>query len=169
MAEGMDPEELHDLIDELLGRFRAVVERHGGRVDKFIGDAAMAVFGVPAHEDDALRAVRAALAMQEEVAAFGREKGRELKIRVGINSGEVLWGSTGGGQATVTGDAVNVAQRLEALCEAGKVTVSGAVREAAGERMRFRALGLVSVKGREEKVEAWEATGEGGPSLPIGR
>ena len=95
-----------------------VCERHGGTVEKFIGDAVMAVFGVPtAHEDHALRAVRAAAELQEALAELNdeleREWGVRIAIRTGVNSGEVVAGDPAGGQALVTGDAVNVAARLE--------------------------------------------------------
>src|ERR671936_676316 len=92
---------------------RTILERHGGTVEKFVGDAAMAVFGLPqAHEDDALRAARAALEMREATDALG------LEVRIGINSGEVVAGE---GETLVTGDAVNVSARLEQAAQAGEI------------------------------------------------
>ncbi|MCC6740521.1 MAG: adenylate/guanylate cyclase domain-containing protein, partial [Planctomycetia bacterium] len=97
LSETMDPEDVRDLVDALFARFRREIEARGGTIDKFIGDAVMAVFGAPvAHGDDALRAVRAALAMQREIAAFNAERGLALKLRIGVNAGEVLWGGVGG-------------------------------------------------------------------------
>jgi class 3 adenylate cyclase len=119
--------------EELMGRYhaelRVILERHGGTVEKFVGDAAMAVFGIPqVHEDDALRAVRAASEISEAVARFG------LEVRTGINTGEVVAGS---GDTLSTGDAVNVAARLEQAANPGEILfgegthalVRGAVRE----------------------------------------
>src|SRR5262245_5854599 len=100
---------------------RLILERHGGTVEKFVGDAVMAVFGIPtAHEDDALRAVRTASEMREAIAAHG------LEARIGINTGEVVVG--GEGQTLITGDAVNVAARLEQAASAGETLI--------GERTR---------------------------------
>ncbi|MBI2923671.1 MAG: adenylate/guanylate cyclase domain-containing protein [Planctomycetes bacterium] len=91
LSERMDPEEVRDLVDELFTRFRARIESCGGTVDKFIGDAVMAVFGAPtAHEDDPARAVRSGLALQRGVAAFNGERGLDLALRVGIHLGEAL-------------------------------------------------------------------------------
>ena len=97
---------------------RPAIERHGGTVEKYIGDAVMAVFGIPVlHEDDALRAVRAAARCATRSAALNKElerdRGVALQVRIGVNTGEVVAGDPGGGQALVTGDAVNVAARLE--------------------------------------------------------
>ncbi len=158
LSESMDPEDVRDLVDALFARFRRVIELRGGTIDKFIGDAVMAVFGAPvAHEDDALRAVRAALGMQEEIGAFNRERGLSLGLRVGVNLGEVLWGGVGGDRATAMGDAVNVAQRLESAARPGSVLVSAAVRAAAAGRVRFHDAGEFALKGRKEAVRAHEA------------
>ncbi|KAF0240224.1 MAG: adenylate/guanylate, partial [Planctomycetota bacterium] len=162
LSEQMDPEEVSDLVDALFQKLRAAIESHGGTVDKFIGDAVMAVFGAPvAHEDDPLRASRAGLAMQKAVAAFSSERKLDLRLRVGINTGEVLWGSVGGDRATAMGDAVNVAQRLESAAEPGTVLASKSVARAVGGRLRFRALEAIQVKGRQELVEPFIVVGEG--------
>ena len=102
MGERVDPETLRWAMQRWFGRVRDVVERHGGTVENYVGDAVMAVFGIPvAHEDDALRAVRAASEMREEVAALrdelGRERGVELAVRVGVNTGEAVVGRSGEG------------------------------------------------------------------------
>src|SRR5947207_11468706 len=115
LGEQLDPEPLRELMGSWYDAMRAAVEAHGGTVEKFIGDAVMAVFGLPrAHEDDALRAVRAALDMQRAVerlnASLAERQVPELRIRIRINTGEVV---TGDEAATLaTGDAVNTAKRL---------------------------------------------------------
>ncbi|MBI2921631.1 MAG: AAA family ATPase [Planctomycetes bacterium] len=163
LSEAMDPEDVQELMDALFQTLRPAIEAHGGTVDKFIGDAVMAVFGAPAaHEDDPLRAVRAALAVQQAVRAFNAERVTGLKLRVGLNAGEVLWGKVGGDRETATGDAVNVAQRLEGAAAPGTVLVSKSVERATASRVRYRALGAVQLKGREESVEAFEAVAEFG-------
>ncbi|MCC6737951.1 MAG: hypothetical protein IT452_02810 [Planctomycetia bacterium] len=143
LSASLDPEEAADLVDALFLRLRGVIEAHGGTVDKFIGDAVMAVFGAPvARGDDAARAVRAALAMQREVGAFARENGRDLRLRVGLNTGEVLWGGIGGDRATAMGDAVNVAQRMEAAAEPGTVVLAELGRPGESVAMPARARDL---------------------------
>jgi len=114
LGESTDPEALRARMRGYFADLRAILERHGGSVEKFVGDAVMAVFGIPvAHEDDALRAVRAAWEMREAVSAHG------LAARIGVNTGEVVVG--GEGETLVTGDAVNVAARLEQSAPAGEV------------------------------------------------
>jgi DNA-binding SARP family transcriptional activator len=114
----LDPEVLRSVMRRYFDTVRTIVERHEGAIEKFIGDAAMAVFGVPRmHEDDALRALRAANDLREALAALNadleRDHGLELQVRIGINSGEVLAGDAAAGQPFATGAAVNVAMRLQ--------------------------------------------------------
>src|SRR3954462_11372651 len=118
MGERVDAEAVQGLLRSYFQEMRAAVERHGGTVEKFIGDAVVAAFGVPeAHEDDALRACRAALEMQERMVALneGLEQrfGTRVAVRIGVNSGEVVSGGAMSAETFVTGDAVNVAARLE--------------------------------------------------------
>ena len=118
LGERLDPESLRDVQSRYFEAMRRAIERHGGTVEKYIGDAVMAVFGIPQlHEDDALRAVRAAVEMRKGLAALneelGRDRGVTLEVRIGVNTGEVVAGDPTAGQALVTGDAVNVAARLE--------------------------------------------------------
>ncbi|MEK7466058.1 MAG: tetratricopeptide repeat protein [Planctomycetota bacterium] len=161
LSEGLDPEEVSDIVDALFRRFRTVIEREGGTVDKFIGDAVMAVFGAPAaHEDDAARAVRAGLAMQKDLLAFNGERGLSLAMRVGVNTGEVLWGTVGGGAPTAMGDPVNVAQRLESAALPGTVLIGTETESAVRRRFRCTARDPVTVKGREAKVAAFEVEEE---------
>src|SRR6266545_6758092 len=120
LGESTDPEALRALLARYFQRMRGIVESHGGTVEKFIGDAVMAVFGVPvAHEDDALRAVRAAWEMRAAVPALG------LRARIGVNTGQVMAGE---GDTLVTGDAVNVTARLEQAAEAGEVLIGDETR-----------------------------------------
>src|SRR5947207_2010762 len=115
LGESTDPEALRALLARYFDRMKTIVESHGGSVEKFIGDAVMAVFGVPvAHEDDALRACRAAVEMRDAFPELG------INGRIGVNTGEVV---TGTGERLATGDAVNVAARLEQAAPPGEVLV----------------------------------------------
>src|SRR5580765_930852 len=115
LGESVDPEALQGLLATYFERMRGIVESHGGAVEKFIGDAVMAVFGVPvAHEDDALRAVRAAIEMRDALPELG------VQARIGVNTGEVV---TGAEERLATGDAVNVAARLEQAAAPGEVLI----------------------------------------------
>ncbi len=131
IARQLDPEALRRLMSRYFEEMQTVVERHGGTVEKFIGDAVMAVFGVPVlHEDDALRAVRAAAEMREALAALNEELdqmwGVRLKGRIGVNSGEVIAGDHLQGHLFVTGDVVNVAKRLEEAAATSEILISDA-------------------------------------------
>ena len=115
LGERLDPERLRSVLAQYFDEMKSIVQRHGGSVEKFIGDAVMAVFGVPVlHEDDALRAVRAAAEMREALPTLG------LQGRIGVMTGEVV---TGTAQRLVTGDAVNVAARLEQTARPGEVLI----------------------------------------------
>jgi class 3 adenylate cyclase len=126
LGERLDAEALRRVMERYFTEMRAVLERHGGLVEKFIGDAVMAVFGIPVvHEDDALRAVRAAAEMTERLAAlraeFEREPGIRFAARTGVNTGEVIAGDPESGQFFATGDAVNVAARLQDAAGPGEI------------------------------------------------
>src|SRR4051812_23486887 len=156
MAERMDAELVKSMVDRCLRRLGGEVERFGGTVDKYIGDNVMAIFGAPvAHEDDAERAVRAALAMHAAIA----EIDPELQLRVGINTGDVLAGSVAEGGYTVIGDTVNVAARLQAAAEIGSITVGERTRRPTGTAVEYRELEPLHLKGKSEPVAAWEACG----------
>src|SRR5579884_1788133 len=119
LGEELDPEVLRGVLNRYFAEMRAVIERHGGTVEKFIGDAVMAVFGVPrVHEDDALRAVRAAAEIRECLPAVGEAVGVALRFRTGVNTGMVF---TGEGESLAVGDAVNVAARLEQAAKPGEI------------------------------------------------
>jgi len=118
LGERLDPEAMRHVMGRYFDRAREVVERHGGTVEKFIGDAVMAVFGIPqVHEDDAVRACRAACqirkALQELNEELERTRGVAVLVRMGLMTGQVVAGDPSTGERLVTGDAVNVAARLE--------------------------------------------------------
>ena len=126
---------------------KRIVERHGGSVEKFIGDAVMAVFGVPVvHEDDALRACRAALEMRDALPALG------LQGRIGVNSGEVV---TGTAERLATGDAVNVAARLEQAAEPGQVLIGAATRALVRDAVETGEARSLELKGKSEMLTAY--------------
>src|SRR3979411_1091778 len=113
-----DPEAVRSVMGAYFERMKQIAEMHGGTVEKFIGDAVMVVFGVPRlHDDDAERAVRAALATRDAMAGLNAELRVSLAARVGVNSGEIVAGGASEGQFLVTGDAVNVAARLQQAAE----------------------------------------------------
>jgi class 3 adenylate cyclase/tetratricopeptide (TPR) repeat protein len=146
LGERVDPEPLRRLMGSYYDEMRTIVERHGGTVEKFIGDAVMAVFGVPqAHEDDALRAVRAAAEMQAAAAPL------ELEIRIGINTGEVV---TGEGETLVTGDAVNVAARLEQAAAAGETLIGGETLRLVRDAVETAPTDVLELKGKAEPIRA---------------
>src|SRR5947207_9540756 len=163
VAETMDPEALHGLVDACLRRLGQEVERYGGTVDKYIGDNVMATFGAPvAHEDDAERAIRAALGMQEAMVEINddlaRRHGVSFALRVGVNGGEVVAGAIGGGY-TVIGDAVNVAARLQSAARPGTVIVGERTQRATAGAIDYAELEPLSLKGQSEPVPAWGAAG----------
>ncbi|MHB8464435.1 MAG: AAA family ATPase [Acidimicrobiales bacterium] len=159
LAESRDPETVKNLVDSCFERLVADVVAFGGVVDKIIGDAIVALFGAPiAHEDDPERAVRAALRMQETLAHEAHRFGLELRMRVGVNTGEVLVGTLrAGGDYTAMGDVVNTASRLQVLALPGQVLVGPATHAATAGSFRYESLGLLRAKGRDEPVPAWVA------------
>ncbi len=161
VAEQMDPEAVKQMLDRTLRKLGEEVTRFGGRVDKYIGDNVMAVFGAPqSHEDDPERAVRAGLAMQETMERLNERHAPQSQVnfllRVGINTGEVLAGRMGDGY-TVIGDAVNVAARLQAAARPGTVTVGESTYRATREAISYDELEPLTLKGKAEPVPAWEA------------
>ena len=177
-AERSDPEAVRDMQRAYFAAVSAEVERYGGTVEKYIGDAVMAIFGAPrAHDDDAERALRAALRIRDAVA---RLADADLKVRIGINTGEVVGGMGTGPQAseyTVSGDAVNVAARLQQLAEPNEILVGGSSRRLSAEAFAFAPLSEVSLKGRAASAEAWRLERElperprlrGGEARLVGR
>jgi class 3 adenylate cyclase/tetratricopeptide (TPR) repeat protein len=160
LGERLDPEALRRVMERYFTEVRAVLERHGGTVEKFIGDAVMAVFGIPAaHEDDALRAVRAATEIRAALAtlneSFQRERGVTLAIRTGINTGEVVVGGLESGQFFATGDAVNVAARLEQAAEPGEILLGELTHRLVHTAVEVEALPALALKGKDEAVGAY--------------
>ena len=159
LGELLDPERLQELLGIYFGAMREEIEAEGGTVEKFIGDAVMAAFGVPtAHEDDPSRALRAALRMRERLSRVNAEIeprfGVTLQVRTGVNTGEVLAAtSPQPGDPMVTGDAVNVAARLEQSAEPGQIVVAERTARAA-RGFRFRELGAQELRGKEQAVPA---------------
>ena len=148
LGESTDPEALRARMRRYFEDLRTILERHGGTVEKFAGDAVMAVFGIPlAHEDDALRAVRAASEMGLAVAAHG------LEARIGINTGEVVVG--GDGETLITGDAVNVAARLEQAAGSGETLIGAETRLLVRDAVRVDTIGPLVLKGKSAPVEAY--------------
>ncbi len=159
MSESMDPELVAELMNTLWHRLDATVVEHGGRVDKHIGDALMAVWGVDATaEDDAERAVRAALALQVELEQFRVDSGRDLGMRIGVNTGPVLLGPIGSTrELTVMGDAVNTASRLEHAAPQGGVLISHDTYRLVRGVFDVTALEPVRVKGKTEPLKVYAA------------
>jgi len=156
-SEDRDPEETREFLSRYFDASREVIERYGGTVEKFIGDAVMAVWGVPtAHEDDAERAVRAALDL---VASTDRltDGGADLELRAGVLTGEaaVTVGATG--QGMVAGDLVNTASRLQAVAPPGSVLVGESTQRAAAGAIVFEEAGEQLLKGKASPVPAWRA------------
>src|SRR5437867_4826323 len=147
LGESTDPEALRALLARYFDRMRGIVEGHGGSVEKFIGDAVMAVFGVPAvHEDDALRALRAALEMRKACPELGVEG------RIGVMTGEVV---TGTEERLATGDAVNVAARLEQAAQPGEVLLGQPTLALVGEAAEVEPVEPLELKGKAERVPAY--------------
>jgi class 3 adenylate cyclase/tetratricopeptide (TPR) repeat protein len=159
LGERLDPESLREVISRYFGEARTVIERHGGTVEKFIGDAVMAVFGVPvAHEDDALRAVRAGddlrRALDRLNEALEGELGVRLQARIGVNTGEVVVGDPSSRESFVTGDAVNVAARLEQSAEPGEILIGEGTRRLILDAVMTEAVVPLSLKGKLDPVTA---------------
>jgi class 3 adenylate cyclase/tetratricopeptide (TPR) repeat protein len=159
LSERADPERVKRLVDAIFEQLVADVESFGGSVDKVLGDAIIALFGAPiAHEDDAERAVRAGLAMQSTLRAFRDDHPEEaVRMRVGINTGEVLVGTLAGTDYTAMGDVVNTAARLQEVAPPGTVLVGAATHELCSPRIRFQPFEAVPLRGREQRLEIWQA------------
>ena len=171
LGERLDPEDLKDVLGAYAQAMREEVEAEGGTVEKFVGDAVMAVFGVPAaHEDDAARALRAALRMRARLGRLNAEleerHGLGLAMRIGVNTGEVLASrDVRPDVGMVTGDAVNAAARLEQNAEPGQILVSE--RTARSTRgFRFQELGALLVKGKSSPIPTLELVGEAPSARP---
>ncbi len=159
LSESRDSEEVRELLSRYFDASRRLIELYGGTIEKFIGDAVMAVWGTPvATEDDAERAVRAALDLIAAVSALGQEQGAEnLRARVGVLTGEAAVTIGAEGQGMVAGDLVNTASRIQSAAEPGKVLVGEATRRASEQAIVYAEAGLHELKGKAEPVELWRA------------
>ena len=161
MAESLDIEDVRALLVPYHELARHELERHGGLVEKFIGDAVVAIFGAPiAHEDDAERAVRAALAIRGAVTGVKSRDGLDLHVRIGITTGEALVDlgvRIGVGEPTVVGDVVNTAARLQTAASTDGILVNDATQRLTADSIVYRQLGDRQVKGRTAPVAVWEA------------
>jgi class 3 adenylate cyclase/tetratricopeptide (TPR) repeat protein len=164
LGERLDPEHLSEVMQTYFAAMRLEIEAQGGTVEKFIGDAVMAAFGVPsAHEDDPARAIRAGLRMLDRLAGVNEDLGRShdvaLQIRIGVNTGEVLATiAPRAGEAMVTGDAVNAAARLQAAAAPGELYASErTVRSSRG--FVFEDVGQLALRGKSDPVQAFRVTG----------
>jgi class 3 adenylate cyclase len=159
LAEGRDAEDTRGLLDRYFTAAREVIDRYGGTVEKFIGDAVMAVWGTPtAHEDDAERAVRAALDLVERVRHLGADvDSSELALRAGVLTGEAAVVLNAEGQGMVAGDLVNTAARLQSVADPGTVLVGDATRRATEGAIAYEAAGDQTLKGKRAPVAAHRA------------
>jgi class 3 adenylate cyclase len=153
LGEQLDPEVFRGVLNRYFGEIRATIERHGGTVEKFIGDAVMAVFGIPrVREDDALRAVRAAAEIRERLPQVAEEVGVALRFRTGVNTGPVLIGE---GENLAVGDAVNLAARLEQAAEPGEIVLGEETIRLVRAAVTVEALEPLELKGKSERVAAF--------------
>ena len=160
LGEKLDSEIFRRVLARYFTEAQAIVERHGGTVEKFIGDAVMAVFGIPAvHEDDALRAVRAASEMRGRLSSLNQElielHGVELSIRIGVTTGDVLAGDPSQGQAFVTGDAPNVAARLEEAAGEGGILIGAGTYKLVKHAVLAERVEPLRLKGKADLVQAF--------------
>ena len=167
LAESLDPEEVRALQTDLFGELSGAIERYDGFVEKFVGDAVMAVFGAPrAHEDDPERALHAALLMHERVAALSerweRRVGRPLALHVGVNTGPVVAGTIGsasGRAYAVTGDTVNTASRLQSAAAAAETFVSPSTHQLTEHAFLLVPAGEIAMKGKSQPLAAFRLEG----------
>ena len=160
LGEQLDPESMRGLMGRYFAEMRTIIERHGGTVEKFIGDAVMAVFGIPQlHEDDALRAVRASAEIRERLILFNveleAERGVSITFRTGVNTGQVVAGDPSSGQTLVTGDAVNTAARLEQAAAPGEIVIGPITYELVRDAVSVEPLAPLELKGKSQPVHAY--------------
>ena len=159
LSEDRDPEQVKNLVDSCFARLADDITSFGGRVDKVVGDAIVALFGAPiAHEDDAERAVRAALRMQETVGRLDVDDGVGIRLRIGINTGDVIVGNMGSDRKlsyTVLGEPVNLAQRLESNAPPGGILISQRTYDLIAERIPAERLEPILVKGIDTPIQVY--------------
>jgi class 3 adenylate cyclase len=168
LSESRDPEEVRELLSRYFDVCRRLIGLYGGVVEKFIGDAVMAVWGTPtATEEDAERAVRTALDLVAAVQALGQEVGAEgLRARAGVLTGEAAVNLAAVGEGMVAGDLVNTASRVQSVAEPGSVFVGEATRRASEGTVVYEPAGSFALKGKEGETALWRAlrvvSGRGG-------
>jgi class 3 adenylate cyclase/tetratricopeptide (TPR) repeat protein len=160
LGERLDPESLRRVMNRYFDRMKGIIEGHGGTVEKFIGDAVMAVFGVPlVHEDDALRAVRAAVEMRDALATLNTDLERQfavaIRARIGINTGEVVTTEPGAGRTLVTGDPVNTAARLEQAAPPGEILLGEPTFRLVRDAVKSEAVESIAARGKADPVAAY--------------
>jgi len=173
LGERIDPEVFRKVQHRYYEAVREALERHGGTVEKYIGDAVMAVFGIPiAHDDDALRAVRAAIDIRTGLAELNTKLAEEhrlrLSIRTGVNTGEVVTGDASQGHAFASGEAVATTQRLETAARAGEILLGEATYRLVSNAVLVEPVEPLTLKGKAQPVAAWRLLGvvEGAPAFP---
>ena len=171
LGERLDPESLRLVMSRYFEQAAAVLEQHGGTVEKFVGDEVMAVFGVPAvREDDALRAIRTAVALRDWTAALETEFGSDarLQVRIGINTGEVVVGNPAAGHGFVTGDAVTVGKRLEEAAAPGEILLGKDTHILVAHAVEASPLEPLKLKGKRREVTAFrlESVDAGASAIP---
>lgn len=165
ISERLSPPEVANLLNDYFSLMTEIIFKHGGTLDKYIGDALMALFGAPfPHEDDAVRAVRAAIEMRNELKGLMARKEDNVKfnIRIGVNTGNVVAGNIGSMQRmeyTVLGDAVNTAARLETMAKAGQILIGERTYQLAKDFFDIKPVGKWRVKGKEKEVMVYEVMG----------
>jgi class 3 adenylate cyclase/tetratricopeptide (TPR) repeat protein len=177
LGDRLDSEALREVLALYFSAMKPVLERHGGTIEKYIGDAIMAVFGLPRmHEDDALRAVRATAEMGDALAELNvtlrAEFGVTLENRTGVNTGEVVTGEGGGSQRLATGDTVNVAARLEQVAPVGEVLIGESTYRLVREAVEVAPVEPLTLKGKPEPVPAYRllsVTADARSARPTGR
>ena len=180
LGEQLDPEDLRRILTSFFSVLAREIQRYGGTIDKYIGDAVMSVFGAPvAHEDDAERAISAALGMHAAIERLNedleRRYGTRLALRIGLNTGEVVAGLMAGdvsGAYTVVGDTVNTAQRFESAAQPGSILVGQATRDLTLRAFDFQELPPLQLKGKAEPQRAYRVIGPrfelaSAPSVPL--
>jgi class 3 adenylate cyclase/tetratricopeptide (TPR) repeat protein len=167
LAERLDPETMHEVVDGALRLMAEAVHRYEGTVNQFLGDGLMALFGAPlALEEHALRAVQAALAIRETITGYSdtlhREKGLELRLRMGLNTGLVVVGRIGDDlrmDYTAVGDTTHLAARMQALAEPGTILIAASTHRLVEGYVRTESLGTLAIKGRVDPVAAYRVVG----------
>ncbi len=167
LSERLSPEEVVLLLNDFYNLMIETTFKHDGTLDKFLGDAVMAIFGAPiAHPDHSARAVRTALAMREGIVGLNERRGREgkepISVGIGVSAGEAVAGTVGTEdrmEYTVIGDSVNLAARLESTAKAGQILISYPTYERVRDLVEARPLGRIRVKGKEEEIEVYEVLG----------